>query len=85
MKADIHPEYNEVTVPCACGVETPTRSTQTYTVDLCDKCHPFYTGKQRFVDRAGMVERYNRRYGKTMSQAEAESRAEAETKAEAEA
>ena len=64
MKADIHPEYVETTITCACGNAKQTRSTvPNLRVDICSNCHPFYTGKQRLVDTAGMVERYRRRYG----------------------
>jgi large subunit ribosomal protein L31 len=64
MKADIHPEYVETTITCACGNTKQTRSTvPNLRVDICSNCHPFYTGKQRLVDTAGMVERYRRRYG----------------------
>lgn len=63
MKAETHPNYKQITVTCACGATRSTRSTKDdYTVDVCSECHPFYTGKQRFVDAAGQVERYRRRY-----------------------
>ncbi len=63
MKADIHPEYVATTVTCACGNTRETHSTvPNLRVDICSNCHPFYTGKQRLVDTAGMVERYRRRY-----------------------
>jgi large subunit ribosomal protein L31 len=65
MKAKIHPEYHEVTVTCACGATFPTRSTkQDYRVEICSQCHPFFTGKQKLVDSAGRVERFNTRYRK---------------------
>ena len=65
MKSDIHPEYNEVTVHCACGVSFPMRSTKSIEqVDICSECHPFYTGKQKLVDTAGRVERFRRKYAK---------------------
>ena len=64
MKPDIHPEYLETTVTCACGNTITTRSTvQDLRVEICSNCHPFYTGKQKLVDTAGMVEKYRRRYG----------------------
>ncbi|MCA9601268.1 MAG: 50S ribosomal protein L31, partial [Myxococcales bacterium] len=47
MKSDIHPEYNEVTVKCACGASYATRATKEYTLDVCALCHPFFTGKQK--------------------------------------
>jgi large subunit ribosomal protein L31 len=62
MKAGIHPKYVESTVTCACGNTFVTRSTKpTLRTDLCNVCHPFYTGEQRIVDTAGQVERFNRR------------------------
>ncbi len=64
MKADIHPEYKETTVTCACGNTFKTRSTTaTIKVDICNACHPFYTGKQKFVDAAGRVERFQKKFG----------------------
>ena len=64
MKADIHPEYVETTLTCACGNTLKTRCTvPDLRVEICSNCHPFYTGKQKLVDTAGMVERYRRRYG----------------------
>ena len=64
MKADIHPSYTEIQVSCACGNEFSTRSTlgQALRVDLCSKCHPFFTGTQKIVDTAGRVERFNQRF-----------------------
>jgi len=65
MKKDIHPEYKEATITCACGEVIQTRSTkQRITVEICSKCHPFYTGKQKLVDSAGRVERFRKKYGK---------------------
>ena len=65
MKAEIHPEYLEATVTCACGASFVTRSTRgDYVVEICSECHPFYTGKQKLMDTAGRVERFNKRYGK---------------------
>lgn len=62
MKAGIHPNYVETTVTCACGNSFVTRSTRpTLRTDLCNVCHPFYTGEQRIVDTAGQVERFMRR------------------------
>jgi large subunit ribosomal protein L31 len=74
MKQDIHPKYNEVTVSCAnCGNSFVTRSTRpSIKVDICNNCHPFYTGKQTLVDTAGRVERFNKRFAKSSaSQAKA--------------
>ncbi len=65
MKQGIHPEYKVATVRCSCGEEFQTRSTVSeLRVDICSKCHPFYTGKQKLVDAGGRVERFERRYGK---------------------
>ena len=62
MKEGIHPEYVEATVHCACGNTFTTRSTKAnLRVDLCAKCHPFFTGDQRLVDTGGQVERFMRR------------------------
>jgi large subunit ribosomal protein L31 len=64
MKADIHPKYVECKVTCGCGSTFATRSTQKEIhVEICSACHPFYTGKQKFVDTAGRVEKFMRRYG----------------------
>ena len=64
MKAKIHPDYVEATVTCACGNTFETRSTKAKLhVELCSRCHPFFTGEQRIVDTAGRVERFKRRYG----------------------
>jgi large subunit ribosomal protein L31 len=68
MKQGIHPEYKIATVRCSCGEEFQTRSTVSeLRVDICSKCHPFYTGKQKLVDAGGRVERFERRYGKRQS------------------
>jgi large subunit ribosomal protein L31 len=64
MKTDIHPEYKTVSVACSCGNTFETRSTaDRLSVELCNLCHPFFTGKQRLVDSGGRVERFQRRYG----------------------
>ena len=64
MKNGIHPAYDEATITCACGNVIKTRSTKkNITVDVCAKCHPFYTGKQKLVDTAGRIDRFNKRYG----------------------
>ena len=66
MKPDIHPEYVETTVTCSCGNTFTTRSTAKNGVihaEVCNKCHPFYTGKQKIVDTAGRVERFRQKYG----------------------
>lgn len=63
MKPNVHPDYVETTITCACGNSIQTRSTvRNLRVEICSNCHPFYTGKQKLVDTAGMVERYRRRY-----------------------
>lgn len=65
MRTDIHPEYTEATVRCSCGNSFTTRSTKAaLTVELCNECHPFYTGKQKLVDTGGRIDRFERRYGK---------------------
>jgi len=65
VKTGIHPEYTECTVTCSCGNTFTTRSTvKELHVELCNKCHPFYTGKQRMVDSGGRVERFRKRYAK---------------------
>lgn len=71
MKQGIHPEYEEITVACACGETFRTRSTKKGTIrlEICSKCHPFFTGKQKLVDSAGRVERFQRKYGKNDSPA----------------
>jgi len=64
MKAKIHPEYVEATVVCACGNTWQTRATKPLLrIEVCSRCHPFFTGEQRIVDTAGRVERFKRRYG----------------------
>jgi large subunit ribosomal protein L31 len=63
MKEKTHPEYKETTIVCVCGEVIKTRSTkQNIHVDLCSKCHPFFTGKQKLVDSAGRVEKFSKRY-----------------------
>ncbi len=63
MKKEIHPNYQEATVTCGCGETFKTRSTRaTINVEICSKCHPFYTGKQKFVDTAGRVERFQKKF-----------------------
>jgi large subunit ribosomal protein L31 len=62
MKAGIHPDYNEATIRCACGETVVSRSTKgDMTVDICSKCHPFFTGKQKFVDVGGRVDKFKKR------------------------
>jgi len=65
VKKDIHPELHMVTAVCACGNTFQTRSTkEELRLEICSACHPFFTGKQKLVDSAGRVERFQRRYGK---------------------
>lgn len=64
MKADTHPDYAETTITCACGAVYNTRSTkQNLRIGICAACHPFFTGQQKFVDTAGRVEKFTRRFG----------------------
>jgi len=64
MKAKIHPDYVDCTVTCACGNQFKTRSTVAeLNIEICGNCHPFFTGKQKFVDTAGRVEKFRQRYG----------------------
>ncbi len=65
MKEGIHPEYKEVKIVCACGETIVTRSTRKdIHIDICSKCHPFYTGKQKIVDAEGRVEKFKKKYAK---------------------
>ncbi|NLK38804.1 MAG: 50S ribosomal protein L31 [Clostridiales bacterium] len=65
MKKGIHPKYSEATIRCACGEVVETKSTKggDINVDICSKCHPFFTGKQKFVDSGGRVDKFKRRLG----------------------
>ncbi len=65
MKAEIHPDYQEITVTCSCGSVFQTRSTmgRNLSIEVCSQCHPFYTGKQKIVDTAGRVEKFRQKYG----------------------
>ena len=65
MKAEIHPKYEEITATCSCGNVIKTRSTKCddLHLDVCSQCHPFYTGKQKIVDTAGRIDRFNKRFG----------------------
>ena len=68
MKANLHPIYRKVTAVCACGNSFETRSTaSSIHVEVCSQCHPFFTGKQKFVDTAGRVERFSKKFGGTYS------------------
>ena len=69
MKADIHPAYNDIKVSCSCGNSFETRSTvgKDLGIEVCSKCHPFYTGKQKMLDTGGRVDRFRRKYGSKKS------------------
>ncbi len=65
MKKEIHPDYKAAVVTCACGEVIQTRSTKgSFRVDICSKCHPFFTGKQKLLDTAGRVERFRKKFSK---------------------
>jgi large subunit ribosomal protein L31 len=65
MKTEIHPKYNQVQVHCACGETFTTGSTKKeLRVEICSKCHPFFTGKQKLVDSAGRIDRFQKKYAK---------------------
>ncbi|MCQ2379967.1 MAG: 50S ribosomal protein L31 [Victivallaceae bacterium] len=65
MKQEIHPKYGEATITCACGEVWHVMSTiPEQKVNICSKCHPFFTGKKKFVDTAGRIDKFNRRYKK---------------------
>ncbi|HOX38281.1 MAG TPA: 50S ribosomal protein L31 [Candidatus Brocadiia bacterium] len=69
MKKDIHPKYGDCQVTCGCGEKFMTRSTsKKIAVEICSKCHPFYTGKQKLLDSTGRVERFKRRYAKVLGE-----------------
>ena len=66
MRPDIHPEYNDISVTCSCGNSFTTRSTygkEAMGIEVCSQCHPFYTGKQKVMDSAGQIEKFNKRFG----------------------
>lgn len=70
MKKGIHPKYNDCTVTCACGETFTTKSNkEEISVEVCSKCHPFYTGKQRGTTRKGNVDKFNKKYGYTQEEA----------------
>ena len=64
MKADIHPQYENVTATCSCGNVIQTKSTlcKDISIEVCSQCHPFYTGKQKTIDSAGRIDRFNKRF-----------------------
>jgi large subunit ribosomal protein L31 len=64
-KAAIHPAYSAATITCACGASYPMASTRgNFAVEICANCHPFYTGKQKLLDTAGRIERFQKKYGR---------------------
>ncbi len=66
MKANIHPDYTEIKVTCSCGHSFTTRSTleqESLSIEVCSKCHPFFTGKQKLVDTAGRIDKFQQKYG----------------------
>ena len=83
MRSGIHPRYTNITITCVgCQNKVETRSTRgkDFSIDVCSQCHPFYTGRQKFVDSAGRIERFNKKFAKA-----AAGRAEKAEKAEAKA
>jgi len=85
MKDKIHPEYKETTISCACGEVIHTRSTkQNIRIEICSKCHPFFTGKQKLVDTAGRVEKFKKRFAKKAKPKAKEVKQEKQEKKEAE-
>ena len=75
MKAAIHPTYKQIKVKCSCGHEFETGSTlddDALSIEVCNKCHPFYTGKQKIVDTAGRVDSFNRKFGNLGKKADKE-------------
>ena len=71
MKADIHPNYTDITAKCSCGNEIKTRSTiaEDIHLDVCSACHPFYTGQQKVVDTGGRIDKFKKRFGGMRSRA----------------
>ncbi len=73
MKPKIHPEFQETTIICACGAEFKTMSTvKDLKVEVCSKCHPFFTGKRKYVDTAGRVEKFRQKYNLNESETTSE-------------
>lgn len=72
MKSEIHPQYIDTQVRCSCGNSFTTRSTKggALSVELCNECHPYFTGKQKLVDTGGRVDRFNKRYGTRKTKAD---------------
>jgi large subunit ribosomal protein L31 len=70
-KKGIHPHYRPATITCACGMNYETFSTRgSFAVEICSNCHPFFTGKQKLMDTAGRIERFQRKYGRTPAKSE---------------
>jgi len=81
MKEGIHPEYHVIKVRCACGNEVETGSTsEAITVEICSACHPFFTGKQKLIDTAGRVEKFNTKFKTVASAKESKAAAKSKTK-----
>ncbi len=81
MKQDIHPEYDVVTVTCSCGNTFQTRSASgDLKVEICSECHPFFTGKQKMVDSAGRIDKFELRYGKKKKETQQEEKAKKKEK-----
>jgi large subunit ribosomal protein L31 len=71
VKEKIHPQYHEITVSCSCGEQFKTHSTKKeLRLEICSACHPFYTGKQKLIDTAGRVDRFNKKYARSMQGAQ---------------
>jgi large subunit ribosomal protein L31 len=86
MKANVHPKYVDCTVVCGCGTTFKTRSTrERIAVEICSSCHPFFTGKQKFVDTAGMVEKFQKKYAAVADQVAAKQKKADDAKARARA
>jgi len=69
MKKEIHPPYHETIIKCACGAEYKTRSTKkNLRVEICSRCHPFFTGKQKFLDSGGRIKKFQQKYQQPPSQ-----------------
>ncbi|MCH7922387.1 MAG: 50S ribosomal protein L31 [Nitrospinae bacterium] len=84
MKTGLHPEYGEATITCACGEVIHTRSTQAATrIEICSKCHPFFTGKQKIVDTAGRVERFEKKYAEISEDLDRQREEDRQTRIEA--
>jgi len=72
MKADIHPDYNEITVACSCGNSFKTKSVYAkpeLKIEVCSECHPFYTGTQKLIDTAGRIDKFRQKYGTKSTEA----------------